>query len=78
MDVLTISRRLGHGSPTITLNIYEHLFGSTDDRAADVIERAFGQVLADENPDQNAKVQTRTRSVAIRWQLAISERGVNC
>lgn len=55
MDVLTISRRLGHGSPTITLNIYEHLFGSTDDRAADVIERAFGQVLADENPDQNAK-----------------------
>lgn len=55
MDVLTISRRLGHGSPTITLNIYGHLFGNTDDRAADVIERAFGKVLADENPDQNAK-----------------------
>ena len=55
MDVLTISRRLEHGSPTITLNIYGHLFGNTDDRAADVIERAFGKVLADENPDQNAK-----------------------
>ena len=48
------SRRLGHGSPTITLNIYGHLLGNTDDRAADVIERAFGKVLADENPDQNA------------------------
>jgi integrase len=28
MDVLTISRRLGHGSPTITLNIYGHLFAA--------------------------------------------------
>jgi integrase len=46
MDVLTISRRLGHGSPTITLGVYGHLFGSADDRAADVIERAFGKVLA--------------------------------
>ena len=37
---------------TITLNIYGHLFGKTDGRAADVIERAFGKVLAAENPDQ--------------------------
>jgi integrase len=26
LDVLTISRRLGHGSPAITLNVYGHLF----------------------------------------------------
>lgn len=44
MDVLTISRRLGHGSPSITLNVYGHLFNSTDDAAARVIENAFGGI----------------------------------
>jgi len=53
IDVLTISRRLGHGSPTITLGVYGHLF-NTNDRAADVIERAFGKVLAGENMTQNS------------------------
>ena len=46
MDVLTISRRLGHGSPMITLEVYGHLF-NTEDRAADVIEKAFGKVLGE-------------------------------
>jgi len=46
MDVLTISRRLGHGSPSITLNVYGHLFSSTDDRAAAVVEAAFGAAVA--------------------------------
>ena len=32
LDVLTISRRLGHGSPAITLGVYGHLF-KPDDRA---------------------------------------------
>lgn len=41
LDVLTISRRLGHGSPTITLGVYGHLFTNTDDRAAQIIEAAF-------------------------------------
>jgi integrase len=41
LDVLTISRRLGHGSPTITLGIYGHLFADTDDRAAAIIEAAL-------------------------------------
>ncbi|MGB8105205.1 MAG: hypothetical protein WCF47_13120 [Pseudolabrys sp.] len=53
MDVAHLSTPR-QGSPTITLNIYGHLFGNTDDRA-DVIERAFGKVLAAENPDQIAK-----------------------
>jgi len=43
LDVLTISRRLGHGSPTITLGVYGHLFANTDDRAAQVVEAAFAQ-----------------------------------
>jgi integrase len=41
LDVLTISRRLGHGSPAITLGIYGHLFTNTDDRAASIMQAAF-------------------------------------
>jgi integrase len=41
LDVLAISRRLGHGSPTITLGVYGHLFPNKDDRAADAIEATF-------------------------------------
>jgi integrase len=40
LDVLTISRRLGHGSPAITLNVYGHLF-KPDDRAAAIMEAAL-------------------------------------
>jgi hypothetical protein len=47
MDVLTISRRLGHGSPTITLGVYAHLFHNTDDRAAQIMESALGRVVTD-------------------------------
>jgi integrase len=41
MDVLTISRRLGHSSPTVTLNIYGHLFPDSDERAARALDAAF-------------------------------------
>jgi integrase len=40
LDVLTVSRRLGHGSPAITLNVYGHLF-RPDDRAAAIMEKAL-------------------------------------
>ena len=40
-DVLAISRRLGHGSPTITLAVYGHLFPNSDDRAAGTTEAMF-------------------------------------
>jgi integrase len=40
LDVLTISRRLGHGSPAITLGVYGHLF-KPDDRAAAIMEAAL-------------------------------------
>jgi integrase len=48
MDVLTISRRLGHGSPTITLGVYGHLFSNTDDEAARIMDRAFGAISGTE------------------------------
>ena len=47
VDVLTISRRLGHASPAITLAVYGHLFSNTDDRAAEVVEAMFAKVRTD-------------------------------
>ena len=44
MDIVTISRRLGHASPTITLGIYGHLFSNTDDRAAAIMQAAFSRM----------------------------------
>jgi integrase len=43
MDILTISRRLGHSSPTITLGVYGHLIHGADDRAAKIMQEAFGR-----------------------------------
>lgn len=42
LDVLTISRRLGHAKPTTTLNTYGHLFRQSDSGAAAAIEAAMG------------------------------------
>jgi integrase len=41
VDVVTISKRLGHASPNITLQIYAHLFRKRDDKAADAINAAL-------------------------------------
>ncbi len=30
LDIVTVSKRLGHGSPAITLGVYAHLFNRTD------------------------------------------------
>jgi integrase len=40
IDIITISRRLGHHSPTITLNVYGHLL-TTADRTADIVQSVF-------------------------------------
>jgi integrase len=44
LDVLTISRRIGHASPSITLDVYGHLFKNTDARAAEIVEAAFAGI----------------------------------
>ncbi len=41
VDIMTISRRLGHASPTITLGVYGHIMPQADDKAAAAIEAAF-------------------------------------
>jgi integrase len=42
LEVVTVSKRLGHGSPAITLTIYAHKFASKDTAAADAINAAMG------------------------------------
>ena len=42
LDVVTVSRRLGHGSPAITLTVYAHKFASKDMAAAEAIDAAMG------------------------------------
>jgi integrase len=43
VDVVTIAKRLGHASPTITLNVYAHLFSKDDSKAAAAIDAALGR-----------------------------------
>jgi integrase len=43
VDVVTISRRLGHSSPSITLDVYAHLFRKDDGKAAAAINAAFAR-----------------------------------
>jgi len=42
VDIVTISKRLGHRSPTITLRVYAHLFSNTDSGAAEAIAKVLG------------------------------------
>ena len=41
VDIMTISRRLGHAKPSVTLAIYAHMFSSDDRKAAAVINAAL-------------------------------------
>jgi hypothetical protein len=57
-DVVTISKRLGHAKPSVTLAICAHMFTSDDRKAADAINPALSpqpSVFGD-------------RWVAIGWQ----------
>ena len=49
MDVLTISCRLGHGSPAITLTAYGHLIEGKNRQAAEVMERNFALFRQNKN-----------------------------
>jgi len=45
LDVVSVSRRIGHSNPTITLNVYAHLFGNTDEKAVAAVETALAGAL---------------------------------
>jgi integrase len=44
--VVKISKRLGHASPNITLQVYAHLFRRREDKAADAINAVINEALA--------------------------------
>jgi integrase len=43
VDIVTISKRMGHAKPDITLRIYAHLFKKDDSKAAEAINQAFNR-----------------------------------
>lgn len=45
LDIVSVSRRIGHSNPTVTLGVYAHLFGNTDDRASAAVETALAAAL---------------------------------
>jgi integrase len=47
VDIVTVSRRIGHSNPAVTLKVYAHMFGDTDKGAAAVVENAFARMLSD-------------------------------
>jgi len=42
VDIVTISKRLGHAKPDTTLRVYAHMFHRSDDKAAAAIDAALG------------------------------------
>jgi len=44
LDVVSVSKRLGHASPNVTLRVYAHLFRTRDDKAADAINTALANL----------------------------------
>jgi integrase len=44
VDIVTISKRLGHASPDVTLRVYAHLFRRDEDKAAAAINAALAGV----------------------------------
>ncbi|HEV2347402.1 MAG TPA: site-specific integrase [Actinocrinis sp.] len=56
-SVKTVQRRLGHSKPSITLDVYSHLWPEAEDTSRAAVEAAFGRSV----PKQSApKVPSRT------------------
>jgi integrase len=43
LDMVSISKRLGHSSPTLTMNLYVHANTESDDRAVATFSKAMGE-----------------------------------
>ena len=44
IDIVRISKRLGHASPNITLQVYAHLFSKRDSKSAAAINAALANL----------------------------------
>ena len=45
VDVVKVSKLIGHASPTMTLDVYAHLFNGRADKSADAVDAAVARVL---------------------------------
>jgi integrase len=43
VDIVTVSKRLGHAKPSVTLAVYAHMFKTDDSKAADAINAALNR-----------------------------------
>ena len=66
VDILTVSRRLGHANPTITLGVYGHLY----------VPRKLLRPCCREL--ERSKHKTSPLPVAIRWQFRFERRVKTC
>jgi integrase len=55
VDVVMISRRLGHKNPTVALNVYAHLFQRDDSAAAGAIEAAMTRSATTRTPGERSE-----------------------
>jgi integrase len=58
LNVVFVSRQLGHASPAITLNVYAHLFDQAEHatKASAQLEAAFGGILDGDEPSRPGAV----------------------
>jgi len=53
LPVHTVSRRLGHSSPRVTLEVYGHLLPGMSEEVVDVFDEAIGQKENNSDETQN-------------------------
>jgi integrase len=65
LNVVFISRQLGHASSSFTLDVYSHLFDRAQHarQASDQLEAAFGEMLTPPDAAATIRNHTRTRHV---------------
>jgi integrase len=44
IDIVAVSKRLGHSKPNVTLSTYAHLFNSDDSKAAEAVNQALAKL----------------------------------
>ena len=61
-SVVVVARRLGHANPSMTLNVYSHLFKDSEERTRTVVDAAW-----------NAKIGAVADSVRTSGQAQVSD-----
>lgn len=61
-SVVVVARRLGHANPSMTLNVYSHLFRDSEDRTRSVVDVAW-----------NAKINSVADSVRTTEGTQVSD-----